>query len=177
MSSAPIPLRPLSTHSRPSSELSASLIDYSSREKQGRRSSSASPPPPITPSESSFSVWSDTGDLAEQLASEEDPLHIQLHRSLDHHAVGQTGRHARGSRSKRVHYEDNEAEEQAGLIDRGALKEAVRIPEVTPREPSKVERILAALLSPKDRRTTKMHGLVGKPLLYVSSCTIVRGKC
>ncbi|EEP78333.1 hypothetical protein UREG_03179 [Uncinocarpus reesii 1704] len=171
-SSAPIPLRSITSHSRPSSELSSSLID-SSREKQGARRSPSSSPPPSTPSESTFSVWSDTGDLAEQLANEEDPLQIQLRKSLDHDAFSRTGA-ARRSRSRRVRYAEHE-EERNNLGPRGISKEAICIPEPPPRKPSRVETILASIMSPGSRRTAQMHGLVGKPLLYFTSVFVSLG--
>ncbi|EER37730.1 MFS monosaccharide transporter [Histoplasma capsulatum H143] len=102
-----IPLRSLSPHSRPSPD-SHSVLLASSREKEGNRrlSSSSIPSSPSTDSDSdsNFSVWSDTGDLAEQLASEEDPLQIHLNRSLEHSSFGRSCFRSRGKRSKRVHY-------------------------------------------------------------------------
>ncbi|KMU86657.1 LOW QUALITY PROTEIN: sugar transport protein 4 [Coccidioides immitis H538.4] len=173
-SSASIPLRSFTPNSRPSSEFSSSLLD-DSREKQGaRRSPSSSPPPPSTPSESTFSVWSDTGDLAEQLASEEDPLHIQLRKSLDQQAFSRTGARSKRSRSRRVHYSEQE-EERDVLGDSGISKEAIRVPEPPPRKPSRVETILASIMSPGNRRTAQMHGLVGKPLLYFTSVFVSLG--
>ncbi|WEW61849.1 Ribulose bisphosphate carboxylase large chain [Emydomyces testavorans] len=162
-SSAPIPLRSLTPYSRPSSELSSSLVD-SSRETQGARRSPSSSPPPSTPSESTYSIWSDTGDLAEQLANE-DPLQIQLRKSLEQQAFGRSGARYQRSRARRVHYAEQEEEERSILGDRGISKEAIRIPEPSPRKPSRVEKILAAIMSPGNRQTAQIHGLVGKPLL------------
>ncbi|KAI1924571.1 Ribulose bisphosphate carboxylase large chain [Ophidiomyces ophidiicola] len=168
-SSAPIPLRSLSPHSRPSSEISSSLVG-SSREKQGARRSPSSSPP-LTPSESAFSVWSDTGDLAEQLANEQDPLRIQLEPGLDHGSSNRSGARSRSSR-KRVRYAEQEDEVKAKAE---ISKEAIRIPEPPQRTPSRVETLLAAIMSPGDRRTAQMHGLVGKPLLYFTSVFVSLG--
>ncbi|KAK2739037.1 hypothetical protein FQN57_006719 [Myotisia sp. PD_48] len=167
-SSTSIPLRALHSHLPPSSELSSSLHDSFGEKQVNRRPSPSSSPAPSTPSESNFSAWSDTGDLAEQLA-DEDPLQIRLQESLDRRIFGNR---YRKPQSKRVRYAK---EEESHLIDNGDLKEAVRIPEVAPRQPSRTSRILAAIMSPGDRRSAQIHGLVGKPLLYFTSIFVSLG--
>jgi hypothetical protein len=126
-----------------------------SDEKKGRRSSLSR-----SSSLSSDSSWSDTGDLAEQLA-DEDPLQIKLRASLDEEIFGGTSR--RGSRPKRVRYLDTfesggQKEHHPGLV-----KEEIEIPNPAPRSISRVEHILAAIMSGGERQ---MHGLTGKPLVY-----------
>ena len=44
-------------------------------------------------------------------------------------------------------------------------KEAIEIPQPRQRRISGVERLLATVMSPGNRRTAQIHGLVGKPLL------------
>lgn len=135
------------------------------RDKPGTRRT-----PSPTPSESNFSVWSDSGDIADQLANEEDPLRLRLRGSLDLQVFGKSGQPNSSSvaRPKRVRYEEDEAgEEHTPFVDNGDLKEAIRIPEPGPRTISRAERLLASIMSPRDGRA-KTHGLVGKPLLYVT---------
>lgn len=159
--SSSIPLRSISPNSRPSTEQSTSLLE-SAAEKQGtgRPSSSSS----SSSTASDFSVWSDTGDLAEQLANEEDPLHAPLYRPPDDETDGPAGSEPRSKKPKRVHYAKDV--DDAGA-DRGLDKE-IEIPVVAPRRISRAERILAAIMTPRNQGSSKTHGFVGKPLLYVS---------
>jgi len=145
-------LRNLSSRS---DEHSASLLGAHSDEKQGRRSSLSRSSSP----DSDFS-WSDTGDLAEQLADAEDPLQIKLRASLDEQVFGGPSR--RPTRQKRVRYqEDLEDPEEKGHQS-GLVKEDIEIPEPAPRSITKAEHTLAAIMSGGERQ---MHGLTGKPLV------------
>ena len=147
-----IPLQPLQSHSRDSAEHSNSGLEINSEKprygRSNRRASTSS-----NSQASDFSIWSDTGDLAEQLASEEDPLRIRLRKSEDDR--GQEPR----LRTRRVHYGDETL--LKGDID----KEAIDIPNITHRRVSRAHCILAAIMSPNDMSTARTKGLVGKPLL------------
>lgn len=128
----------------------------SASEKGSRRSSHSS----ARSVESDFSVWSDTGDLAEQLVAAEDPLQKHLRKSLDPDA-----RRRRNKQSKRVHYSqdlDEEGENKAGFVPD---LEKIEIPNPPPRRIPRAERVLAAIMSPRAGQTAQIHGLVGKPLL------------
>jgi hypothetical protein len=127
-------------------------------EKQGRQSSLSRSSSPG----SEFS-WSDTGDLAEQLADEEDPLQIKLRDSLDEQVFGSASR--RPTRHKKVRYQDEatDTEEQKDY-QVGFSKEDIEIPNPAPRYISRGEHILAAIMSGGERQ---MHGLTGKALVYV----------
>jgi sugar porter (SP) family MFS transporter len=132
-----------------------------------RRSSYSS----ATPSDD-FSLWSDTGDIAEQLANEEDPLRIELD-PLNAEGRSLTGRLG-GGRKKRVAFqrpEHNAFGAHAG-IDKEA---AIVIPEPPPRYISRVEKILATIMAPGDSQTARTRGLVGKPLLYFTSVFVSLG--
>ncbi|KAJ5693324.1 Mitochondrial substrate/solute carrier [Penicillium macrosclerotiorum] len=134
------------------------------REKGSRRSSLSS----IRSGESEFSIWSDTGDLAEQLAEAEDPLQIHLRKSLDRQLLGRRGR--RKHSSKRVHYPPD--------LDHGVacdFEKEIQIPNPRPRRISRVERILAGIMSPRNGQNAQIHGLVGKPLLYFTSVFVSLG--
>lgn len=121
-------------------------------EKGSRRSSHSS----ARSVESDFSIWSDTGDLAEQLA--EDPLRSRLRNSSDREPLG-----SRKKRSKRVHYPQDLDDGSQSSIQDEKLK--IKVPRPPPRRVSRVERILAAIMSPGNRQNAQIHGLVGKPLL------------
>lgn len=127
----------------------------SASEKGSRRSSS------------DLSVWSDTGDLAEQLAHE-DPLASQLRESVDRELLGRRYR----TQPKRVHYsrelDDDVSSSPFNL-------EKIPIPTPPPRQISRVERVLAAIMSPRGGRSGQIHGLVGKPLLYFTSVFVSLG--
>lgn len=124
-------------------------------EKQGSRPSSES-------AGSDFSLWSDTGDLAEQLADEEDPLRINLRGSLD---ADSGPARPRERRSKHVHYSQHNHLEHK-ITDAGFSKEAIQIPNPSARKISRAERAFATIMT-GDRQKAQMHGLTGKPLLYV----------
>ena len=115
-----------------------------------------------------FSLWSDTGDLAEQFASEEDPLRIELD------PLNQQGRrlngHSRGGGRKKVAFQQPEKSE--GKDSRAGLsKEAIFIPEPPPRHIPGVEKLLALIMAPNDPQGARARGLVGKPLLCVHLTT------
>ena len=133
----PIPLRSLH---------SSSPIESTS-EKDCRLSSSSS-----RSAQSDFSVWSDTGELTEQLV--DDPLQARLKKSLGQRLLG------RGHRKHaQVHYPSDLGETRSGID-----KEKIKVPSPQPRRISRAERILATIMSPRGQNG-HMHGLVGKPLL------------
>lgn len=127
-------------------------------EKKGSRRSSVSSARSF---ESDFSIWTDTGDFAEQLADVEDSFQIRLRKSVDRESLGQKAARVRENQLKRVHYPQQVASSQIVGID----KEAISIPRPNRRRISGVERVLAVIMSPNSRQTAQMHGLVGKPLL------------
>lgn len=127
-------------------------------EKQGSRRSSDS-------GGSDFSLWSDTGDLAEQLADEEDPLRIQLRESVDGQGLGAAVSRPLQRRPKYVHYTEHNHLEQ-NTTNPGLNKEAIEIPEPPARQIGRTEKALAIIMT-GDRQKAQMHGLTGKPLLYV----------
>ncbi|EEH43252.2 uncharacterized protein PADG_08072 [Paracoccidioides brasiliensis Pb18] len=174
-----ISLRSLSPHSRPSPDPPTSLHE-SSREKEGnRRFATFSPSPTPSAADSDFSVWSDSGDLAEQLANEEDPLQIQLRRSLDHQLFGRTGFRSRGKRSKRTNHQTPDHPHGHNHLEldhnrAGILKEII-IPSPSPRTVSRAEKILTIIMSPGNIHKVQAKGLVGKPLLYFTSVFVSLG--
>jgi hypothetical protein len=110
-------------------------------------------------------LWSDTGDLAEQLAEEEDPLQIKLPESLKHQLPQGRGSRSEGRRQKHVHYAQDNGGQTS--IRPGVNKEAIQIPEPEPRLIGRIERYLATLMT-GDLQASSMHGLTGRPLLYAS---------
>ena len=153
--SATIPLRALRNPSRPREQDSATLLN----EKKGNRHSSDS-------AGSDFSLWSDTGDLAEQLANEEDPLHIRLQNSVDDQTFSRPRATPSRHRPRHVHYA-----QQTRLEDKttnpGLSKEAIEIPNPPARQIGRIEKTLAVVMT-GDRQRSQIHGLTGKPLLYVA---------
>jgi hypothetical protein len=147
---ANIPLHTLSSSARqPDADFAYLLDDH---EHSGRSSFD-------TPSaDSDFSLWSDTGDLVDQLADQEDPLRIRLQDSVE----ARPSSHRRPQ--KRVHYQfDEEPQEKAG--PRGGIKkEDIEIPDPGPRTISQAERLLAAIMAPNDG-PSRIHGLHGKKLM------------
>jgi len=154
LSSVGIPLRNLTNPNHSADDHSASLLD-SNDEKRARRSSDSAG--------SDFSLWSDTGDLAEQLADEEDPLQIKLRESHDEGARRRSGQGKRSQRHKEVHYAPQDHLNRKDT-NPGVDKEAIEIPEPPPRTIGRTEKVLAIIMTGKGGS----HGLTGKPLLYAS---------
>lgn len=125
--------------------------------QEGNRRSSFSP----STESDDFSLWSDTGDIAEQLAEEEDPLRIQL-QPLDTEGKTLNG-HGRKNK-KKVHYQEQDHLERKNT-NPGIDKEAISIPEPAQRRISVFEKYLAYVMAPNNRETARKRGLVGKPLL------------
>ncbi|KAH8593254.1 hypothetical protein B0O99DRAFT_742954 [Bisporella sp. PMI_857] len=134
--------------------------------EKGQRSSLSRSSSP----DSEFDSWSDTGDLAEQLG-DEDPLSIRLQESLNNQGfVGVASR--RGSRTKRVRYQENYEDQQQKEYHPGIVKEDIEIPTPPPRYIGRTEHILAIIMSGGERQ---MHGLTGRPLVYFTSIFVSLG--
>lgn len=114
--------------------------------------------------DSDFSLWSDTGDLVDQLADEEDPLRIRLRQSLEGNAHGGASK-ANGRQKKRAHFHPDEGErEKPHKAGYPRQKEEIPIPN-PPRKPlSRGHRILATIMAPNDG-PSRIHGLHGKKLM------------
>lgn len=112
-----------------------------------------------------FSLWSDTGDIAEQFADEQDPLHIELD-PLSSEGRSLSGRGHGGGRGKKVAFLHQDHRDRKNTYP-GVDKEAIIIPSPPPRQIGKTEKVLAFIMAPSDLHTARTKGLVGKPLLYV----------
>lgn len=143
---------------RVDNEHSEALLGARSNEKEGRRFNSIS----SRSSDGSESSWSDTGDLAEQLADAEDPLQIKLRESLDNQIFGGSSRR---NKHKKVRYDSEVEHREEKSRHSGIVKEDIEIPSPAPRQISRTEHILAAIMSGGERQ---MRGLTGKPLVYES---------
>lgn len=144
---ANIPLHNLSSSARPRDHDSAYLLD--DHDKDSARSSFDTPS-----SDSDLSVWSDTGDLVDQLADREDPLRINLE-------AGNPSRPRQKQKRARFASQD--------LHEKGAHQlrlEDIEIPDPGPRTISKAEKILARIMAPNDG-PSRIHGLHGKKLMWV----------
>lgn len=147
-----IPLRSLASSANRNDDddrdHSTGLLDHTD-EKRGRRPSSGS-------AGSDFSLWDDTGDLAQQLADQEDPLH-------DGSRNGDAAQDRSARQEKRVRYAEQDQTE-GKRSDTGVDKEAIQIPEPPPRTISRTEYLLALMMT-GNSASSQVHGLVGKPLL------------
>lgn len=136
-----IPLHSLNFHTQ-------EQVLKSQIEKGSRRSSLSS----ADSAESTHAIW---GDLTEQVDNAEASFRIPLTRSLGHRIDHQSAR-------ERAPQQDPNPPFSAPLeLDEALL----RIPHPPSRHISSLEHLLAVIMSPGRRRTAKMHGLVGKPLL------------
>ncbi|RMZ75121.1 hypothetical protein DV737_g5440, partial [Chaetothyriales sp. CBS 132003] len=116
-------------------------------------------------------LWSDTGDIAEQIASEHDPLYTRVELdSLNAQGHVLASGLGGGRRRRKVAFDPL----TRGQIS-GVSKEAIAIPTPAPRFITRAEKILAIIMSPGDVQTARGKGLVGKPLLYFTSVFVSLG--
>lgn len=148
-SNVSIPLRSLTSANRDNDDDHSTRLLDNVDEKRGRRRSSES-------AGSDFSLWDDTGDLAEQLADQEDPLH-------EGSRNGDATRGRSGRQEKHVRYVQQDHLERK-RTNTGVDKEAIEIPEPAPRTISRTEYLLALMMT-GNNSSSQIHGLVGKPLL------------
>ncbi|KAH7156967.1 hypothetical protein EDB81DRAFT_840904 [Dactylonectria macrodidyma] len=119
----------------------------------------------------SESSWTDTGDIGEQLA-DDDPLRLQLSNEIEQELLaGVDRRHKK--HHKRVRIQDDShhhrrSHSRSPVID----KEAIEVPDFTPRRPSRALRYLGAIMS---GGSGSIHGLTGKPLIYFTSIFVSLG--
>ena len=161
---AHIPLQDLESSSRDTGVVRRhTSLEGGSDEKRGHVRSTFSSRRGSQSAGSDFSLRSDTGDLAEQLADEEDPHRKKLRDSVDEDAFGGASR-TRYRLPKYARFQRSAAQErqnsQAGLD-----KEDIEIPVARPRQVPAFEKLLAAIMNGRGGGG-QMHGLVGKPLLY-----------
>ncbi|KAF3036694.1 hypothetical protein E8E12_005574 [Didymella heteroderae] len=152
---ANIPLHNLSSSSRPREGDSAYLLD---NDKDSARSSFDTP----SSHSDDLSLWSDTGDLVDQLAEQEDPLTIRLESQLP---------------PQRRHKKHARFASQDSLYEKGQRElrlEDIEIPDPGPRTISKAEKILARIMAPNDG-PSRIHGLHGKKLIYFTSVFVSLG--
>ncbi|KAF2688631.1 hypothetical protein K458DRAFT_428164 [Lentithecium fluviatile CBS 122367] len=160
---ANIPLHTLSSSStRNRDGDSAHLLE--DHDKESPRSSFDTPE-----SGSDLSLWSDTGDLVDQLADQEDPLRIRLRESLDGAYPSKARR-----QPKRVRYQSQDGTNEKSGGSRRLRKEDIEVPDPGPRTISKAERILASIMAPNDG-PSRIHGLHGKKLIYFTSVFVSLG--
>lgn len=136
--------------------------------------------PHASDSDSDLDSWTDTGDIAEQLA-DEDPLRNRLNDTLDdeilagvlkrhpkHHHPNKKHVRIDAESSRGRHARDRHSPYQSGVVS----KEAIEIPDVAARRVSRAERILATIMSGGG---SSVHGLTGKPLIYFTSIFVSLG--
>lgn len=152
--SANIPLHSLS-HRRyeESGSDDASLLG-SEGEGEKRRASS----------ESDFSLFSETGDLADQL-DDEDPLHLQEHLRGSVELLPRGQRRKNNRHHKTVRYQSDAEGYSEKQPRRKLRKEDIPIPNPPRRPLSFGHRLLAAVMAPGDG-PSRIHGLHGKKLMY-----------
>ncbi|KAK5997193.1 High-affinity glucose transporter-like protein [Cladobotryum mycophilum] len=125
------------------------------------------------PSGSDSSSWTDTGDIGDQLGDEHDPVRIQLPDDIeDELLAGVHRRQHKPQKKVRIYdpspHPSDRSISQPGVID----KEAIEVPNVRPRYPTRAERCIGAIMAGS---SGSVHGLTGKPLLYFTSIFVSLG--
>lgn len=146
--------------------LASSQHDTQATHQRFRDQPGDSPRGSVDSAGSEFSLWSDTGDLGDQLGDDHDPLssHLASHTAHRDHKEGQSSRKGQ----KRVHYETSDDEKRI------TCKEDIRVPTPARKPISRAEQILASIMAPNDE-PSRMHGLHGKKLLYFTSVFVSLG--
>ncbi|KAF9878520.1 hypothetical protein CkaCkLH20_04012 [Colletotrichum karsti] len=125
----------------------------------------------------SESSWTDTGDIAEQLADEEDPLRIQLASDIDDELLAGVHKrhpsHHKNQKPKRVRIQlDDHARHDSSPSRRGEIdKEAIEVPDIAQPRPTRAERVIGLIMSGGH----SIHGLTGKALIYFTSIFVSLG--
>jgi hypothetical protein len=113
-------------------------------------------------SSGSESSWTDTGDIGEH-KGEGDPLRLQFSNDIEEELLaGVSSRHRKHKKKVRIQGPSprryGRSQSPGGLID----KEAIEIPHVIPRAPSRTSRCLGFIMA---GRSGAANGLTGKALL------------
>ncbi|PKS12142.1 hypothetical protein jhhlp_001440 [Lomentospora prolificans] len=111
------------------------------------------------------SFVSDSGDIAEQFADEEDPLRSRV-------ADGPHDELLNGYRrsQKKVRVLTPSDHRDSYSPRRSIDKEAIEIPSAAPRRISRAERVIASVMG-----SNPIHGLTGRPLIYFTSIFVSLG--
>lgn len=124
---------------------------------------------PGSDSEDDSDSWIETGDIGDQIDAQ-DPLRARLNDTLDdsvlaglkprhvhsHHAPKKDKKHVRIDDHATFH-EHYSTHRHTGVVD----KEAIEVPEVLTRRPTRAQRLLYSIMPSSSR------GFTGKPLMYV----------
>lgn len=130
-----------------------------------------------SPVGSEFSLWSDTGDLVDQLAAEEDPLRPRgdlANGGRDEEYELAERKPKRGRGGKKIRYQSHEKGEKSAVPPAPKRKEDIPIPNPTRQPVGLGHRLLAAIMAPNDS-PSRMHGLHGKKLIYFTSVFVSLG--
>ncbi|KAG6002654.1 hypothetical protein E4U21_002914 [Claviceps maximensis] len=127
------------------------------------------------PSSGSESSWTDTGDIGDRLADDDDdPIRLKLSDELDQELLTGVQKHP-SKHHKKVRIQAPSPHRHCGaqstpltLID----KEAIEIPSIEPRRPSRAQRCIGAVMS---GHSGSIHGLTGKALIYFTSIFVSLG--
>ena len=118
------------------------------------------------PSSGSDSSWTDTGDIGDQLGDEHDPVRLQLPDEIEEELLASVQkRQPRHHKKVRIHDSAPRRYDRSTSRPLVIDKEAIQVPQVRPHRPSRVERYIASIMA---GRSGGIHGLTGKPLLYVT---------
>lgn len=138
---------------------------------------------------SDFSIWSDTGDLVDQLAENEGPLftgrgagrRAETEQGFGHSESRRRSRSAVRSKGHTRFAASGEREKFGGRrnLSHGfdslpKRKEDIPVPSPPPRRINKAEKLLAIVMAPGDG-PSRMHGLHGKKLIYFLSIFVSLG--
>ncbi|KAK2597960.1 Ribulose bisphosphate carboxylase large chain [Conoideocrella luteorostrata] len=159
-----IPLRTLPTRSDIDQDSqSASLLGFSN------------PAASIHPrrSSGSESSWTDTGDIGDQLGDEHNLARLQLPEELEQELLaGVQKRQSKHHKKVRIHDPSPQRYDRSQSLPRTIDKEAIEIPQIKPRRPSRAVRCIGAVMS---GRSGSIHGLTGKALIYFTSIFVSLG--
>ncbi|UKZ77240.1 hypothetical protein TrVFT333_004960 [Trichoderma virens FT-333] len=128
-------------------------------------------------SESETSSWTDTGDIGDQYGDDDDPVRIQLPEDIENELLASVQRRQskplyKSHKKVRIHdpspHRRNHSFSPSPFVD----KEAIEIPDVRPRPPSRAERCVGSIMAGS---SGSIHGLTGKALLYFTSIFVSLG--
>lgn len=130
--------------------------------------------------DSDFSLWSDTGDLVDQLADEDDPLQARSsgQEADDPHAslTGRASKRKRGRLGKRVNFaaqpDGDGLPSKEGFVGVPASQDDIPVPTPHRKPVSFGHRFVALCLAPMNSHA-RIHGLYGQKLMSVPLCVLL----
>ena len=121
----------------------------------------------------SDSSWTDTGDIGERKADDDDPVRLQLSNDVEEELLAHVqNRHRKSQKKVRIQGSSPGPYDRSPTGRAAIDKEAIEVPRFVPPAPARSARCIGFIMS---GRSGAAKGLTGKALLYDPPSTIASG--